>query len=105
MKDGATNVEHYIEGLGFFRDNNRMEELMCFLVVYVRKVHCDRYFVKLLVNNPGSTYLDVVTASDIAYAATLLKNSKEVWTDKAKNNGKVSDKPIKTLFTSGTGKK
>lgn len=82
-----------------------MKALMGFLVIYVRKVHCDRYFVRLLVNNPGSSYLDVVTASDIAYAATLLKNSGEVWSDKVKNDGKVSDASNKTLFTSGKGKK
>ena len=52
-----------------------MEELMGFLVAYVN-VHCDCYFVNLLVNNPGgSSYLDIVTPSDIAYGATLLKNS------------------------------
>ena len=81
-----------------------MDALMGFLVIYVRKVHCDRYFVRLLVNNPGSSYLDVVTASDIAYAATLLKNSGEVWSDKVKNDGKA-DTSNKTLFTSGKGKK
>ena len=78
---------------------------MCFLVAYVRKVHNDRYFVNLLVNNPGSSYLDILTASDIAYTATVLQNSQKVWMEKAKNDGTVTDKNIKTLFTSGKGKK
>ena len=58
-----------------------MEELMGFLVAYVNvsKVHCDCYFVNLLVNNPGgSSYLDIVNPSDIAYGAMLLKNSAAV---------------------------
>ena len=98
-------LDKYQEGLGYFHEGDHMDELMGFLVVYVRKVHCDRYFVNLLVNNPGKSYLDIVTPSDIAFASTLLKNSGAVWKDKASNNGKVSSKSIKTLFTSGMGKK
>ena len=105
MVKGGGN-EDWVEGLEHFRESsNQMDALMGFLVIYIRKVHCDRYFVKLLVNNPGSSYVDVVTASDIAYAATLLKSSGEVWADKVENEGKVSKKSNKTLFTSGKGKK
>jgi hypothetical protein len=78
VKDVVPNVNKNVKGLAFFRDTDRMEKLMGFLVAYVnvRKVHCDCYFVNLLVNNPGgSSYLDIVTPSDIAYGATLLKNS------------------------------
>ena len=78
---------------------------MAFLIVYARKVHNDRYFVKLLVTNPGRSYLDILTASDIAYMATVLRNSGDVWMEKAENDGKVKDKSIKTQFTSGKGKK
>ena len=50
MKDKAqTHVDHYGNGLGKFRDNNHMENLMGFLVVYTRKVRNDRYFVNLLI--------------------------------------------------------
>lgn len=63
----------WAKGLGYFRDNNKMDALVGFLVVFVRNVHCDRYFTKFLVNNPGRSYIDAVTASDMAYAATLLK--------------------------------
>ena len=78
---------------------------MAFLIVYARKVHNDRYFVNMLVNNPGHSYLDILTPSDIAYTATVLQNSGKVWMEKAKNDGKVMDKKITYQFTSGEGKK
>jgi hypothetical protein len=82
-----------------------MENLMAFLIVYARKVHNDRYFVNMLVNNPGHSYLDILTPSDIAYTATVLQNSGKVWMEKANNDGKVMDKTITYQFTSGEGKK
>ena len=82
VKDVVPNVNKNVKGLAFFRDTDRMEKLMGFLVAYVnvRKVHCDCYFVNLLVNNPGgSSYLNIlVTPSDITYGAMLLKNSAAV---------------------------
>ena len=78
---------------------------MAFLIVYARKVHNDRYFVNMLVNNPGHSYLDILTPSDIAYTVTVLQNSGKVWMEKAKNDGKVMDKKITYQFTSGEGKK
>ncbi len=61
--------------------------------------------------------MDIITASDIAYAITLVKNNLHVWTqqyenaknenDKDKNNevNKKKVKTLKPLFTAGKGKK
>ena len=60
--------------------------------------------------------MDIITASDIAYAITLVKNNLHIWTqqyENAKNekdkekNGEVKKKvkTLKPLFTAGKGKK
>ena len=97
-----------------------MSELMEFLGYYARLVHSNRYYRSALLNNPGSTFMDIITASDIAYAITLMKNNYHVWTQQytnAKENEKVNDKDaeagpkkkvkatLKPLFTAGKGKK
>jgi hypothetical protein len=97
--------------------SNAMPELMEFLAYYARLVHSNRYYRSVLLNNPGATFMDIITASDIACAITLVKNNLHVWTqqyenaknqnDKDKNN-EVSNKKVKTLkplFTAGKGKK
>jgi hypothetical protein len=54
--------------------------------------------------NPGATYLDIITPSDVVYACSLVKNSSHVWTAKMSNNG-VVEKGTKPCFTSGQGAK
>ena len=78
-------------------------ELMEFLAQYVRVVHCNRFFMNKLFLNKGKSYVEVLTASDIAYAITLVKNSHEVWKHKFQNNGDAGGK--KPLYSSGEGKK
>ena len=61
--------------------------------------------------------MDIITASDIAYAITLVKNNLHVWTqqyenaknendkDKTKEVSKKKVKTLKPLFMAGKGKK
>ena len=110
------NPEDLAKGVPFYMGSNAMSELMEFLAYYARLVHSNRYYRSVLLNNPGTTFMDIITASDIAYAITLVKNNLHVWTqqyENAKNekdkekNGEVKKKvkTLKPLFTAGKGKK
>jgi hypothetical protein len=115
------NPDDLAKGVPFYMSSNAMSELMEFLAYYARLIHSNRYYRSVLLNNPGATFMDIITASDIAYAITLVKNNLHVWTqqhenaknesdkdkDKDKDN-EVSKKKVKTLkplFTAGKGKK
>ena len=76
-----------------------MDELMEFLASYVRVVHADRYYKNLLVKNRGSSYLDIITASDIAYVVSLIKNNDAVWLKMKTPDGEL----MQSLYTSGKG--
>ena len=76
-----------------------MNELMEFLAGLVRLVHADRYYKNLLIKNRGSSYLDIITASDIAYVVSLIKNSDNVWLKRKTPDGSI----VKSLYTSGKG--
>jgi hypothetical protein len=93
--------EEYTAGLKFFKKNGRMDELMEFLARFVRLVHANRYYKGLLVANCGSSYLDIITASDVAYVLSLIMNSCEVWLKRKTADGKL----VKPLYTSGKGLK
>ena len=71
-----------------------MDELMEFLASYVRVVHADRYYKNLLIKNRGSSYLDIITASDIAYVVSLIKNSDDVWLKRKTADGEL----VKSLY-------
>lgn len=83
---------------------------MCeFLARYVRKLHSDRYLKNILRQNIGTSFLDIIGPSDVAYVIALLKNSKEVWLqapktedDEIQEGNKKREKPV---FTAGEGKK
>ena len=93
--------EEYTSGLKFFKKNGRMDELMEFMARFVRLVHANRYYKGLLVANCGSSYLDIITASDVAYVLSLIMNSGEVWLKRKTADGKL----VKPLYTSGKGVK
>ena len=78
-----------------------MDELMEFLAAYVRVVHSDRYYRTVLLKYCGASYLDIITASDIAYIISLIKNSNNVWLKMRNSDGKL----VKPLFTAGEGLK
>ena len=91
--------EEYTSGLKFFRKNGRIDEVMEFLARYVRLVHANCYYKSLLIANCGSSYLDIITASDFAYVLSLIMNSVEVWLKRKTPDGKL----VKPLYTSGKG--
>ena len=63
-----------------------MAELMKFLAYYARLVHSNRYYHSVLLNNPGVTFMDIITASDVAYTITLMENNHHVWTQQFENS-------------------
>ena len=80
--DGAREelfVNDLAKGVAFWRVENRMGELMEFLGYYTRHANSNQYYRSVLVSNPGSTFMDIITASDIAYTITLVKNGELVW--------------------------
>jgi len=81
---------------------------MEFLSCYVRNVHADRYLKNLLLNNPGYTYLDIITPSDIAYVISLIKNSAHLWLLKkfdAHDDKDSEALAMKPIFTAGLNTK
>ena len=86
-------------GVTYFKNNTRLDELMEFLAGYVRVVHANRYYKSLLIKNPGSSYLDIITASDVAYIVSLISNSDKVWLGMTTSDGDL----LKPQYTSGKG--
>ena len=80
-------VTDLVLGVSFWKEVMRMDELMEFLAYYARHVHSKRYYRSVLLNNPGSTFMDIITTSDIAYTISLIKNSREVWMEQIHNVG------------------
>ena len=82
-------------------DNDKMDDLMEFLVRYVRHAHSDQYYKNLLIENSGATFLDVITPCDVAYVIALMENGKDMWTTPEYGDGNK----VKPLFTSGKNMK
>jgi hypothetical protein len=78
-----------------------MDDLMEFLVRYVRHAHSDQYYKNLLIENSGATFLDVITPCDVAYVIALMENGKDMWTTPEDGDGNK----VKPLFTSGENMK
>ena len=58
------------------RNSNMMFD---FIVDCVLKTYGWRYVGKWIEKSPGRSVLDIITVSDIAYAITVIENSKDVW--------------------------
>lgn len=108
------NPDVLITGIEFFDDNDKLDVVMEFIAKYVRKVYGDRFLKKTLQAEPGTSFVDIITASDIAYIISLIKNSQKVWTQSKDNSkslnededvAKKNTKTVRPLFTSGEGKK
>ena len=81
---------------------------MEFLARYVRKVHADKFLKRKLIKELGSTFLDLISASDIAYVICLVKNSGGVWSQSLRQDDTEDNNDedkVKPLFTAGQGKK
>jgi hypothetical protein len=50
-----------------------------FLSKYVRNLYVDSHTREQLKREPGLTFIEILTPSDIAYVVTILKNAKGVW--------------------------
>ena len=61
------------------QDEINLYPLFDFLARYVRKLHSDRHIKTTLSSNPGMSFLDMIGASDIAYAICVLKNNYAFW--------------------------
>jgi hypothetical protein len=59
--------------------DKQAEHFLWFLDKYVSHAVGNHYFLQLSKLNRGNTFLDKVTASDIAYTILVFKNTKEVW--------------------------
>jgi hypothetical protein len=55
----------------------------------------------MLMENPGATFLDIITPSDVAYVVALMENSREMWTTPRDENGIK----VRPLYTSGENMK
>ncbi len=82
-----------------------------FFARYVRKVYSDSDIKTDLKNNEGSSFIDKITPSDIAFVISVLKNGRDVWGQNIKmmqlGAAVHGDRETKKwpLFTGGKGKK
>ena len=53
-----------------------------FIAHYVRKVWADNKIVKDMRNSHGCWFLDLISASDIAYVLTVEKKNRDMWDEK-----------------------
>ena len=60
------------------------EDFMQFLDKYVSHAVGNHYFMQWSKSNRTKTFLDKVTASDIAYTILVYENSNEVWKEELK---------------------
>jgi hypothetical protein len=87
------------------------EEIYDFLGRYVRRVHSDDFIRRALKYYPQSSFVDVMTPSDIAYVIAIVKNSGEMWDQnvrmKEMGQGAMAsqEKKLRPLFTQGEGMK
>jgi hypothetical protein len=58
---------------------DQAEHFLRFLDKYVSHAVGNPYFLKLSKSNRSKTFLDKVTASDIAYTILVHENTEEVW--------------------------
>ena len=84
-------------------DPNSLTQIYDFFARYVRKLHSDRHIKNTLASNPGTSFLEMIGPSDMAYVICMLKNSMKVWMHDP-TDGNSSTTP-KQLYTRGESKK
>ncbi len=65
-------------GLDHYTPSSNKAELYEFLARYVRKVYPETDIKKDLKNYEGFLFIDKITASDIAFVISILKNGRDV---------------------------
>ena len=109
-----------------WEDENVYKIIIRFVAEYVCNIYGKRQIRQWLDSNKGSTFLNLLTISDIAYALTLIENSNVYWTQgdeiskmsreesdkyKKKNQGEMNNEDKKKYrckeleFTGKLGKK
>jgi hypothetical protein len=78
---------------------NKANNEMClhFIAKYVSQLFTKGKIRKWLDEHPTLTFLSMITPSDYAFVATLMKNSEPVWSAKPGDD----TSPVKPLYTSG----
>ena len=90
-----------------------LEDFMRFLDKYVSHAVGNHYFMQWSKSNRTKTFLDKVTASDIAYTILVYKNSKEVWkeelqiraTSRTDDERRTATRVKKPRYHEGRGKR
>jgi len=89
------------------RPDLEREEIYDFLGRYVRRVHSDDFIRRTLKSYPQSSFIDIMTPSDIAYVIAIVKNSGEMWdqnvrmTEMGQRAWGSKEKKLRPLFTQG----
>ena len=83
------NPDKFTDGYEQLRDAENRKEYYFFIAHYVRKVFPDNKITQLLRATPGSSFLDLITTSDIAYVITVVKNGRDMWDERL--DGKESN--------------
>jgi hypothetical protein len=96
------STDFLMENADDVSENNPLNQLYEFFARYVRKLHADLHIKNTLEANPGTSFLEMIGPSDVAYVITLLKNSKDVWMHDPTDKTAV---PPKQLYTRGESKK
>ena len=78
----------------------------------MRRIHIEDFIRRALKTFPESSYVDVLTPSDIAYVIEIIKNSGEMWDQNIRMKEMPGHKAIaskeeklRPLFTQGKGMK
>lgn len=80
---------------------NSLTQFYDFFARYVRKLHSDRHIKNTMASNPGTSFLEMIGASDVAYVICMMKNSMKVWM----HDPTDGTSPPKQLYTRGESKK
>ena len=104
--------DEFHEGIEKFIKNKLLHRIFDFVSHYVRRLYSDTMITKTLKKNPGRCFFQIITASDIAYVISVIKNGQDMWNQEmtllARNEDLVEVEPTKKarpLFTHGMGKK
>jgi hypothetical protein len=76
------NPDNFTDDIKQLRNADNRDEFFFFIAHYVRKVFSDNKIVQQLRNTPGSSFLDLITTSDIAYVLTIVKNGRGMWDER-----------------------
>ena len=68
----------YIDGSGEI-DEEYFDSFIKFIAYFVSSLYGKRHIKNWAEKNRGSSFIDMITSSEISYSIVLIENSKEVW--------------------------